>query len=124
MSGWGVSAIGLSSTIDALESIRVDYDDGAAYLVGPTVEYSIYQERGTADIEARPFVRPAAEFVEANLASEVRRIASSQGLSLDTESDIVRAAALAVQDRIKRIADRKDIRDTGNLIASVTIEEI
>ena len=75
-------------------------------------------------MEARPFARPAAERVQANTAAEVRRISTSQGIPLSNEENVIRCAALAVQDRMKRIADQKDIRDTGDLIASIRIEKV
>ncbi|OYR79330.1 hypothetical protein DJ84_18420 [Halorubrum ezzemoulense] len=83
-----------------------------------------YQEKGTSKMEARPFVRPAAERVRADMANEVRRISASQGIPLISEAAIVRCAALAVQDRMKEIADRKGIRDTGQLINSIRIAEV
>lgn len=124
MSGWGVSLGGFTATKQALEAISVEFDGATTYLAGPTVEYAIYQEKGTSSIEARPFVRPAAERVRTNMASEVRRISKSQGIPLNSEGAMVRCAALAVQDRMKEIANRKKIRKSGNLINSIRIAEV
>lgn len=121
---WGVTLSGFGTALAALETLRFSFDDGAIYVAGPTVEYAVYQDRGTSDIEARPFVRPAAERVEANLGQQLSQLSQAQGLSLTDEDDMVRAAALAVQNEMKRIADRKDIRDTGALINSISIEKV
>jgi hypothetical protein len=124
MSEWGVSVAGLDAVTDMFDQITADFDGDTTYIAGPTVEYAIDNEYGTSKREARPFVRPAAERVQANTAAEVRRISSSQGIPLSNEENVIRCAALAVQDRMKRIADRKDIRDTGQLIASIRIEKV
>lgn len=124
MSGWGVSVTGLDAAMGVIDQITAEFTGETTYIAGPTVEYAIYQELGTSKMEARPFVRPAAEHVRQNTASEVKRISRSQGIPLNSEENIIRCAALAVQDRIRRIADRKDIRDTGELIATVEIEKV
>lgn len=124
MSGWGMSVAGLASTIDVLEDLRGQFDGDTLYLVGPTVNYAIYNERGTSKMEARPFMRPAWRRVQANTETHVRRMSSSQGIPLNSEENIVRCAALAVQNQAKKIADRKGVRDTGDLIASITIEQV
>jgi len=124
MSGWGISVSGFAEVTETLNGLSVDMTGDTAYIAGPTVEYAVEQEMGTSAIEARPFVRPAAEKVRNNLDSEIPRISKSQNIPLNSEAAIVRVAALAVQDRIKEIADRKDIRDTGQLINSVRIAEV
>jgi hypothetical protein len=121
---WGVSLAGFDAATDMFDQITTDFDGDATYIAGPTVDYAIHHEYGTSKMEARPFARPAAERVQTNTATEVRRISSSQGIPLSNEENIIRCAALAVQDRMKRIADQKDIRDTGNLIASIRIEKV
>ena len=124
MSGWGVSLTGFNAATGLFDQITTDFDGDATYIAGPTVDYAIKHEYGISKMEARPFVRPAAEYVRVNLESEVRRISSSQGIPLSNEENVIRCAALAVQDRMKRIADRKDIRDSGDLIASIRIEKV
>ncbi|WP_324757089.1 hypothetical protein [Haloarcula montana] len=121
---WGIAMMGFDAAMGLIEDVGVDYSGETVYIAAPTVEYAIYQELGTSKMEARPFVRPAAEYVQANTESEIRRISTSQGIPLVSEEAIVRCAALAVQDRMKRIADRKDIRDTGTLIATIEIERV
>lgn len=124
MSGWGINIVGLDAVLDLFDQITASFDGGTAYIAGPTVDYAVHHELGTSEIDARPFMRPAAEQVQANMESEVKRISKSQGIPLNSEENIVRCAALAVQSRSKEIADRKDIRDTGQLINSIRIKRV
>jgi hypothetical protein len=121
---WGARVVGLSRVLDRFDDIRTRWDGDTLYLAGPQVEYAVYQERGTSSIEARPFMQPAAETVRANPSAHARQMASSQGFSINSQDDYVRALALAVMTEGKRIADAKDVRDTGDLIASITIEKV
>lgn len=124
MSGWGTTLSGFASAINVLESIKMQWEGGTLYVAGPTVNYAVYQEEGTSKLKARPFMRPAAERVKADPEGYAQRVASSQGINISNEAGFVRALALAVQDEAKRIADAKDIRDSGDLIASITIEDV
>lgn len=122
--GWGIQILGYRALLDLLENLQTRFEGGTAYLVGPTVEYAVYQEFGTSSQPARPFMRPALDRVRTNTAAEVKRVASSQGIRLDGEEPIVRCAALAVEDHAKRIADAKEIRDTGTLINSIEARKV
>lgn len=122
--GWGLEVIGFAQLLDTLGSIQTSFSGGTAYLVGPTVEYAVYQEFGTSSQPARPFMRPALDRVRSNLAGEVQRVANSQGISLTGEEPVVRSAALAVEDHAKRIANAKNIRDTGALINSIEARKV
>lgn len=119
MSGWGVSMSGLDAVTDLIEQIAVDFDGDTVYLVGPATSYAIHHEFGTSKMEARPFMRPAAKKVQANLGTHVRQISNSQNIPLDSEANIVKCAALAVETEAKEIANRKDIRESGDTIASI-----
>lgn len=121
---WTVTVNGIGQTEAALQSLAEQYGGDAVWVAGPTVSYAIHNEYGTSKMEARPFMRPAAERVDANLEHHVKKVAQSSGLSLTSHDDAVRAAALAVQNEAKKIADRKDIRDTGTLINSISVERI
>lgn len=124
VSGWGMALAGLDDVLDLFDQMQVRFDGGTVYVVGPTVEYAVVHEIGNSEHEARPYMRPAAEAVQASPEHHAQRVAASQGIDLTTEDGLVRALALAVQDLGKRIADAKDIRDTGQLIASITIQRI
>lgn len=117
--GWGVSLSGLSTTKNLLDRVRVQFDGTTTYIVGPTVEYAIYHELGTSKMGARPFMRPAAQRVGGSIERYVQQVSAAQGIPLDSEENIVKCAALAVEAEAKDIADAKDIRETGDLIASI-----
>jgi len=121
--GWGLSLTGLATTKAALETLKFDVDDETAYIVGPTVSYSVFVDRGTSKMEARPFVRPAAERVQANLETEVGRFLDG-GLNDSSMDAITRAAALAVQREMQRIITQKGAVDTGTMRSSVSIQEV
>lgn len=123
MSGWGLSIIGLESTIEVLESLYFAFDDDVTYVAGPTVEYAVYVDQGTSKMEARPFARPAAERVQANLGIYIEEFLEGAVLEAD-EDAIVRSAALAVESEMKRIITAKDAVDTGTMRASVSIEKV
>lgn len=123
MSGWGMSVTGLSSVVDLLEQIKVNFDGDAVYVVGPATEYAVYHELGTSKMEARPFMRPAAQRVKANLGQYVQQVSNSQNIPLDSERNVVRCVALAVENEATKIADRKDVRESGTTIASIQARE-
>ena len=117
--GWGMTLTGLTSAMDLLESVKMQWDGSELYIVGPTVSYAVYQEKGTSDIEARPFMRPAAERVRANAQTMLAQYGPQA-----PQAGPVETLAIAVQNESKRIADRKDVRDTGALISSITYEQV
>lgn len=124
MSGWGLNLVGFASTIDVLESLSMQWDGDTLYVAGPTVNYAIYQEEGTSSIDARPFMKPAAERVESDVSGHAEKMAATHGIDISSEEGLLRAIALAVQNEGKQIADRKGIRDTGTLIASISMERV
>jgi hypothetical protein len=122
MASFDIDITGLDAALGLFRDIEMQFDDDTAYVVGPTVEYSVHVERGTSNMPARPFVRPAAE-----------RVQQDPGLAaafLDTgvidggEDAIVKATALAVQREIQRIITNKGLIDTGAMRASVTVREV
>lgn len=119
--GWGLTVTGLDALLGVFDELRAQWNGDVLYLVGPTVRYAVFQERGTSDIEARPFMRPAASLVEASPQSMVSRYA--QG-GVSSEEELVEALAIAVQNEAKKIANRKGVRDTGALISSITYERV
>lgn len=122
--GFTMTLRGADAVENLLGEIRSEFDGDAVYVVGPTVEYAVYHEFGTYKMAARPFMRPAMDKVRSNMAGEVQRMASSQGIPLDSEEAVVRCAALAVETHAKRIAHAKDIRETGALINSIEARRV
>lgn len=121
--GWGADLIGYRATVTALEALKFEFGDGAIFVVGPTVNYAVYHELGTAKMEARPFARPAAERVQANLSSKVEEYLE-EPVTTASEEAIVRSAALALESEMKRIVKDKDIWDTGTLHGSISVEKV
>lgn len=123
MSGWGVNLVGYAATLEFFQDVHARFNENVTYIVGPTVNYAIYHELGTSKMEARPFARPAAERVQANLDSKVDRFLEV-GILEAGEGALVRATALAVQREMQTIIEQKDIWDIGTLHGSVTIERV
>jgi hypothetical protein len=119
MNGWGISVTGIDAVTDLFEEVRVNFEGDTVYLVGPATSYAVYHELGTSKMEARPFMRPAADRVRSNLSMHVQQISTTQNIPLDSEANVVKCAALAVQNEAKKIADRKDVRESGTTIASI-----
>lgn len=120
---WGASVAGIGSTVRLLEALRFDFDDGAIYVVGPTVHYAVYHELGTSKMDARPFARPAAERVQANLDSAAGQFLDGDVVEA-SEDALVRSVALAVEAEMKRIVEAKGIWDTGALHGSISAERV
>lgn len=124
MSGWGTTLVGHASTVSLLESLRFEFGDGGTiHVVGPTVRYSVFHELGTSKMKARPFAKPAAERVQANLDGAIDRFLDVPLVDAD-EDAMARAAALAVQREMQRIITQKDIIDTGTMRSSVSIQKV
>lgn len=118
--GWMIKATGISDAKDIFELFGVTFDGDAAFVVGPQVHYGKWHETGTKKMAARPYMEPAAELVDGDIEHYARQISDSQGIPLDSFDNIVNAVALAVEAEAKRIANEKEIRDTGTLINSIT----
>lgn len=123
MSGWGVSLTGYSRAVSLLEGLEMNLSGDTMFIVGPSVEYAIYVDRGTSKMEARPFVEPAARRVQSNVNSHVSDFIDGSLFNASEEA-IVRAAALAVQLEMVRIITRKGAVDTGAMRDSVSIEKV
>jgi len=74
-------------------------------------------------MKARPFAKPAAERVQANLEGAIDQFLDVPLVDAD-ENAVARAAALAVQREMQRIITRKDIIDTGTMRSSVSVERV
>lgn len=104
----GMSAVGISGAIDAVQAVKSGYTGEAAYVVGVGAEYGAYVEFGTSKMEAQPYLFPAARHV---MNVEYEQI-EAQATSID---DLVRSLALAIEKEAKRRAPV----DTGNLQNSI-----
>lgn len=123
MAGWGTTMVGYGQTVGILNSLRMEFGDGVMFVAGPTVKYAVHHERGTSKMEARPFARPAAERVQANLTNSIGEFLDTS-LTRASEEAVVRGAALSVEKEMKRIVKAKGIWDTGTLHASISVERV
>lgn len=100
---------GLTSVLDALESLRDEWLLDDTYYVTAEADYAKYVEYGTYKMQAQPYMRPAARRVRQNMDVHLQTGAVRSG---DTA---VAAVAEAVESEAKRIVPV----DTGNLKNSI-----
>lgn len=116
-----MSVTGVSSAIDLLNDVRTRWDSGVFYLIGPSVSYAVYHEFGTSKMEARPYMRPAAEKVLADPERYARQYTDSP---LRSEAQLLGAIALAIEREAKKIVKQKEIWQDGNLHGSIEARRI
>jgi len=122
MASFNLTATGFDDVLRLFDDISTRFDGDTVYLVGPTVEYAVYVELGTSKMEARPFVRPAAERVQSDFGLVSQFI---DGSTLDVgEAGLIEATALAVEAEIVRIITEKGLIDTNTMRASVTTKQV
>jgi len=122
MASFALTATGFDDVLGLFRNISTRFDGNTVYLVGPTVEYAVYLELGTSKMEARPFVRPAAERVQSDFGLVSQFV--DGGVLEVGEAGLVEATALAVEAEIVRIITQKNLIDTGAMRASVTTVEV
>lgn len=130
-------AIGLAETLSGFEQLREFAGDSPTWLVGTDTKYGVFLEFGTSRMEAYPWLRPAVEEFQANPARFVNRHSDTTVDEFESTDDVVRAIALALQNRAKDnvSADAQSDRSpgthpdhpqvqTGNLRASIKAVEV
>ena len=101
--------VGMTSATGMFSQLQSRLSGGRSqWVVSTDVEYAIYQELGTRHMAAQPFMRPAAQTVQANVG---RHVAAANSLD-----EAIQSAALHVESEAKRQAPT----DTGRLRASIT----
>lgn len=108
-----MSVMGISSVLSTFDEILEFAGNGSTtYVVGTNVHYAPYQEFGTSQMRANPFLRPAANEVRGNIPQYLKR---ANGFS-----NAIKLAALDLERRAKQKAPV----DTGNLKNSIrTVEQ-
>ncbi|WP_323190458.1 hypothetical protein [Halostella sp. PRR32] len=119
--GWGVSVTGVANVLSLFDQLETNWSGDTLYLTGPSVEYAIHHEYGTSKMEARPFMRPAAERVKADPMKYAKQYANGP---IQSEEQLVGAVALAIEREAKKIVKRKDIWDQGNLHGSIEARRV
>ena len=120
MSDWELELEGLRNVVESLNDLEAAVETDRTVTVGSGVEYSVYLELGTSDMDPKPFFRPALGELRANgVAGFVREHTRTTVEALGSADQVVAALALALERRIKEIITRKGLIDTGTLRASV-----
>jgi hypothetical protein len=111
---------GFRNLIDALNDLEARLDSDTTWLVGTAVNYSVFLELGTSDMDPKPFFRPAlGELRAKGVGGFIRDNTNTTLEALDETDEVVAAVAFGLERRIKEIITRKDLIDTGTLRASV-----
>jgi len=107
----------------AIDEVREQIDDvqtSAEFVVGTNIEYAIYLEAGTRDMDPKPFFQPVIN--EVRLQGVDGFIAHNTNVTvdqLDTLDQVIRVLVLSIERRVKEVIKRKGLIDTGTLRASV-----
>lgn len=103
-----MSITGVRESIRAIETIKEGWTSSSAWIVGVGAEYGAYVEFGTSQMEAQPYLLPAARYVLRTKFDELE----AQAETLD---DLVELLAIEIEAEAKRRAPV----DTGNLRSSI-----
>lgn len=104
----GMSVTGVRQAIRGIETIKSGFTKETAWIVGVGAEYGAYVELGTSQMEAQPYLFPAARYVMRTKYDEI----AAQADSLDS---LVELLAIEIEAEAKRRAPV----DTGNLRSSI-----
>jgi len=120
MADFSLELEGLKNVIESLNDLEADLDSDRSFLVGTAVNYAVFLELGTADMDPKPFFRPAlGELRAKGVEGFIRDHTETTVAALDSVDQVVAAVALALERRIKEIITTKGLIDTGTLRASV-----
>jgi len=120
MTGFSLDLGGFERAFEEIDDQLEEVKTQQRYLVGTAVEYAIYLEAGTADMDPKPFFRPAINEVRLEgVDGFIRHNTRTSVDELDTADDVLRVLALALERRVKEIITKKSLIDTGTLRASI-----
>ena len=109
----------IDRAIEEIDDVQDRYTGGGTWFVGTAVEYAIYLEFGTRDMDPKPFVRPAFLAYQSNLAAAIAADTETTLEEIDSADELVQVIAFGLERRIKQIIRAKGLIDTGALRASV-----
>lgn len=104
--------VGYSAMMNELDSLKINIESDAVYVVGTNVKYSIFVEYGTSRMAAQPYFRPAIREIE----REIPVLAEKAG----STDELIKLIALGLE---RKIAQKAPV-DTGNLAASIQSERV
>jgi len=109
--------------LDSLNDIERQLDPGEPVVVGTAVNYSVFLEFGTSDMDPKPFFRPAlAELRVKGVEGFIKDsgiLRNKEFSDVEDADEVVDALALTLERRIKEIITEKGLIDTGTLRASI-----
>jgi len=109
--------------LDSLNDIERQLDPGEPVVVGTAVQYSVFLEFGTSDMDPKPFFRPAlAELRVKGVEGFIKDsgiLRNKEFSDVEDADEVVDALALTLERRIKEIITEKGLIDTGTLRASI-----
>lgn len=108
----GMELQGLAGAVNALETLKEGYGQDVAYIVGVGAEYGAYVEFGTSNMEAQPYLFPAARKA---VRTELPQIEQEARFSATPMEYIVSQTAQAIEAEAKPKAPV----DTGFLHSSI-----
>jgi hypothetical protein len=109
----------IERAIDEVDDLEEQWSGGTIWTVGTAVNYAIYLEFGTRDMDPKPFLRPAVAEARASLETFIATNTRTTLDAIDSADELVRIVALALERRVKEIITEKGLIDTGTLRASV-----
>jgi len=111
---------GYRRVLDSLEELEDQLRGGGPVTVGTGVEYAVYLEFGTSDMDPKPFFRPVlAELRIEGPESFVEKHSQLEAAQIEDLDDLISAVGLTIERRVKEVITRKGLIDTGTLRASV-----
>jgi len=109
--------------LDSLNDIERQLDPDEPVVVGTAVNYSVFLEFGTSDMDPKPFFRPAlAELRVKGVEGFIKDsgiLRNKEFSDVEDADEVVDAVALTLERRIKEIITEKGLIDTGTLRASI-----
>jgi len=123
-----ISVRGVERAMASLARVRTGYGQNVKWVVGVGAEYGAYLEFGTSQMQAYPFLFPAARHV---VRTELPVIESEAGTRADPIGYIVRSLATEIEAQAKRNATAAGAgrspgthpthpqRQTSNLVGSI-----
>jgi hypothetical protein len=125
---------GVASLQEEINDLRDEYGQDPIYAVGTNVEYGVFLERGTEDMPAYPWFKPAIREFRRDPEGFIQDTTGFGGIDeIQTTKQMVDAVATGLANRMTDNVNAQDAsadrspgtdpehpkRDTGNLTASI-----
>ena len=91
-----MNVTGIDDLADTFRDLKTRYADGVVYVTGTNVEYSVYLETGTENMEPYPFLFPAMR----DVARSWEKYGDSD--DIDSTEALVKAVAFDIEAQAKK----------------------